>query len=202
MKKKLFKLIALIIIIQFCLAMYFNYMMTKISFGETYIDDITNENIEEVLYKEKGYDEKYGADFEMKFCKIYYYDFLEDKIVYENRKIKNDYDFLHTLLLNLEIPPRGVNAVIVPNIIGEFINKENDILTVNFNEDFTYYISNNTDTELKTIQAITNTLCYAFGVSKVQILIGYKPYESNNIIMIDNQYFTMNEEGVVEIQKE
>lgn len=79
------------------------------------------------------------------------------------------------------------------------LDKDKDLLTVNFGENFVNTMNLGSGSEASILQAVVNSLGYNYGVSKVYITVDGKPYSSGHIIKEANEPFEVNYENTVPV---
>lgn len=77
------------------------------------------------------------------------------------------------------------------------LDKDKDLLTVNFGENFVNNMNLGAGTEASVLQAVVNSLGYNYGVNNVCITVNGKPYSSGHIVKDSNEAFKVNYENAV-----
>lgn len=130
-----------------------------------------------------------------KSLRIYYYDAVNDKIVYTSREVAVvDKAITKALVEELK---KSVSSTIASSINPESnvrvasINQDTKTLTVDFTGNL---LSSNlgSGVESSSLQAIANTFGYNLGVNNVIIKVNGKPYQSGHIDMKEGESFKVN----------
>lgn len=141
---------------------------------------------------------------ENKSARLYFYDVVEDKIVYYDDTIEVTDKALTTALVNaLKNPTKaGVTPAIAKNINikSAKLDKANNLFTVNFTDNFVKEMNLGSGPESMTLLAIVNTIGYNFDVDNVIITLAGKPYGSGHIAKLDGESFKVNYDKAVKIK--
>ena len=165
-------------------------------------DNDTNEEInnEETNNKETNKkDEVITED-----ANIYYYDVVTDRIVYINKTITIKDKAVGTALVNelKTSPGNDISPAIADeiNLKSATLDKENDIITLDFSSNFVSAQNLGGGSESQTLSAICNTFGDYYDVNNVIITIEGKPYSSGHILMKEGEPFKVNLENITELK--
>lgn len=138
-------------------------------------------------------------------AKIYYYDVVNDKIVYTNKTIEIKDKAVATALVNelKKAPNDEVTSAISTDIslISADVDKDKDCITLNFSSNFVKAQNLGGGAESSTLKAICNTFGDYFNVKNVIITLEDKPYSSGHILMKDGEAFKVDLSNTVELSK-
>lgn len=136
---------------------------------------------------------------------IYYYDVVNDKIVYLSKTIEIKNKEIATALVNelKKSPTEDISPVINSNITLKSANLDNNSNTIklDFSSNFVTEQNLGAGTESGTLTAICNTFGDYFNVSKVIITLDGKPYSSGHIIKTEGEAFDVNLDNSIELNK-
>ncbi|MGL5085988.1 MAG: GerMN domain-containing protein, partial [Clostridium sp.] len=166
-------------------------------------DEIIN-NKEEDTTDKKETDTSSTSKKENRTARLYFYDVVEDKIVYYDETIEVTDKALTTALVNaLKAPLKsGVNPAIAKNINikSAKLDKANNVFTVDFTDNFVKEMNLGSGPESMTLAAIVNTLGYNFEVDNVIITLAGKPYGSGHIAKLEGESFKVNFDKTVKLK--
>lgn len=138
-------------------------------------------------------------------AKIYYYDAVNDKIVYINKTIEIKNKAVATSLVNelKKAPNDEVTSAISTDIslISANVDKDKDCITLNFSSNFVKAQNLGGGAESSTLKAICNTFGDYFNVKNVIITLEDKPYSSGHILMKSGESFKVDLSNAVELSK-
>ena len=138
-------------------------------------------------------------------AKIYYYDAVNDKIVYINKTIEIKNKAVATALVNelKKAPNDEVASAISTDIslISADVDEDKDCITLNFSPNFVKAQNLGGGAESSTLNAICNTFGDYFNVKNVIIKLEDKPYSSGHILMKDGEAFKVNLSNTAELSK-
>lgn len=137
-----------------------------------------------------------------KSVRLFYYDGVNDKILYEDTDIKVTDGALVTAIINSLKNDKGENYCKLDSNISvksAVLDKEKDLLTVNFGSKFVNNMNLGSGAESGVLQSIVNSLGYNFDVSKIYILIDGEEYSSGHILLEEGEAFTVNYEKTSKI---
>ncbi|MGL5353086.1 MAG: GerMN domain-containing protein [Clostridium sp.] len=141
---------------------------------------------------------------ENKTARLYFYDVVEDKIVYYDDTIEVTDKALTTALVNsLKNPSKsGVTPLIAKNINikSAKLDKANNVFTVDFTDNFVKEMNLGSGPESMTLSALVNTLGYNFNVDNVIITLAGKPYSSGHIEKEVGESFKVNLDKAVKLK--
>ena len=136
---------------------------------------------------------------------IYYYDVVNDKIVYLSKTIEIKNKEIATALVNelKKSPTEDISPVINSNITLKSANLDNNSNTIklDFSSNFVTEQNLGAGTESGTLTAICNTFGDYFNVSKVIITLDGKPYSSGHIIKAEGEAFDVDLNNSTELKK-
>ncbi|ATD54995.1 GerMN domain-containing protein [Clostridium chauvoei] len=136
--------------------------------------------------------------------RLYYYDVNLDKLVYLDTVIEIKDKAVATAIVNALKSPS--NNKITPaisskiNIKSASVDLDNDLIRIDFTDNFVKEQNLGSGPEAMTLQAIVNTLGYNFNVNKVKITLGGKPYNSGHFSYNENEYIPVNYNDCVEFK--
>ncbi|MBU3106806.1 GerMN domain-containing protein [Clostridium gasigenes] len=140
---------------------------------------------------------------ENKSVRLYFYDVVNDNIVYYDDTIEvTDKAVTNALVNALKNPTKpDVTPAIAKNIsvTSAKLDKENNIFTMDFKDNFVSEMNLGSGSESNTLKAIVNTIGYNFKVDNVIITLGGKPYSSGHISMNDGESFKVSLENVIKL---
>lgn len=135
--------------------------------------------------------------------RLYFYDVVNDSIVYYNDTVEVTDKALTNALINaLKNPSNDSVTPAVPSTIdvtSAKLDKENNLFTINFPSNFVSEMNLGSGPEAQTLQAIVNTLGYNFGVDNIIITLGGKPYSSGHIIKEVDESFKVSLDDTVKL---
>ncbi|WP_411170563.1 GerMN domain-containing protein [Clostridium sp. MB05] len=138
-------------------------------------------------------------------AKIYYYDAVNDKIVYINETIEIKNKAVATALVNeLKKAPNDEVASSIStdiSLISANVDEDKDCITLNFSSNFVKAQNLGGGAESSTLNAICNTFGNYFNVKNVIITLEGKPYSSGHILMKDGEAFKVDLSNTVELSK-
>lgn len=136
---------------------------------------------------------------------IYYYDVVNDKIVYLSKTIEIKNKEVATALVNelKKSPTEDISPVISSNITlkSATLDKASDTIKLDFSSNFVIEQNLGAGTESSTLKAICNTFGDYFNVSKVIITLDGKPYSSGHIIKAEGEAFDVDLNNSTELKK-
>jgi hypothetical protein len=140
----------------------------------------------------------------IKEVRFYYPNIEDDKLYFVDKKISFYTNDITKILLEKsfkELPPKGLNKVLSPNvkIKSLYLNKDN-IVYVDFTKELVEEMNAGSGYEGMILQCITNTLGHYYGAEKVYITIEGNPYGSGHIIMEKGETFTVDLRNSVELK--
>lgn len=164
-------------------------------------DNKTN-NTNDTSSKKEDTSSKNESSSTEKEVRIFYYNIESDKIIYTNKKVEVKDGALANAILNtykgsldnscLSGLPDNVT------IKSAKLDKDKDLLTVNFGDTFVNTLGYGAGIESSILQSVVNSLGYNFGVSNVYITVNGKPYSSGHIVQKENEAFKVKYDGCAE----
>lgn len=140
-----------------------------------------------------------------KDANIYYYDVVNDKIIYLQTNIEITNKEVATALVNKlkKSPTSDIAPAINENISlkSAKLDQPNDVITLDFSSDFIEKQNLGGGAESSTLKAICNTFGDYFNVSKVIITLDGKPYSSGHIVKGEGEAFEVNLDIAEELKK-
>lgn len=141
---------------------------------------------------------------ENKSVRLYFYDVVNDNIVYYDDTIEVTDKAVTTALINALKHPTNpdVTPAIAKNIslTSAKLDKENNIFTMDFKDNFVSEMNLGSGSESNTLRTIVNTIGYNFKVDNVIITLGGKPYSSGHILMNDGESFKVSLDNVIKLE--
>lgn len=139
-----------------------------------------------------------------KSLEFYYPNVNDGKLnfVYKQLNFKtNDITRIKIEAAYKDLPNGNVNKVLSPNakIKSLYLNQDN-MVYVDFTEEFVSEMNAGYDYESMILQSITNTLGRYYGVNKVYLTVEGEPYASGHIIMEKGEAFTVDLKNSVELK--
>lgn len=154
----------------------------------------SNESNNEVSNVNNNADNK--EDIKEANANIYYYDAVNDKIVYINKVIKIEEKMTATALVdelkkspNSDIAPAISNEI---NLNSANVDEESSTMTLDFSSNFVQAQNLGGGAESSTIKAICNTFGSYFKVDNVIITLDGEPYSSGHILMSEGESFKVD----------
>lgn len=129
-----------------------------------------------------------------KLVRIYLYNGDTDKIVYFDENVSvTDGALVSAIIDDLKKDRTSEFCPLSKDVAVKSakLDKENDLLTVNFGDKFVNTMGFGSGPESSVLTSVVNTLGYNFGVSKVYITVSGKPYSSGHIIKKEGEAFTV-----------
>lgn len=113
-------------------------------------------------------------------CRVFYYDFSNEEMVYINKKVKVIDGALVTALTN-ELKDNSANSGFITldpetAVTSAKLDKENSILKVYFNETFNKSMNLGTAAQCELINSIVYTYGYNYDVDQVAIYVNGEPF--------------------------
>ena len=140
-----------------------------------------------------------------KNANIYYYDVVNDKIIYLQTNIEIKNKEVATALVNKlkKSPTDDIAPAINENIYlkSAKLDQANDVITLDFSSNFIEEQNLGGGTESSTLKAICNTFGDYFNVNKVIITLDGKPYSSGHIVKNEGEAFDVNLDIAEELKK-
>lgn len=138
-----------------------------------------------------------------KKVRLFYYDVIDDKVVYIDQNISIKNKAVATALINALKHPsnNNVTAAIAStiNVKSATIDNNTSTLKIDFSENFVKAQNLGSGPEAGTLKAIVNTLGYNFNVKNVLITINGKPYSSGHILMDEGESFKVDYNNIEEL---
>ncbi len=135
--------------------------------------------------------------------RLFYYDVESGQTKYTDKTISiNDGALVSAIINSLKKQNDNSYGNLDPNIDvrSAKLDKDKDLLTVNFGENFVNTMNLGSGPESSILQAVVNSLGYNYDVSKVYITVDGKPYSSGHIVKEVNEPFEVNYENTVPIK--
>lgn len=138
------------------------------------------------------------SEVEEDLIKLYLYSASADKFFYVNTKLlEDDPDITNKLVTVLKSSPHKSLVANIPESTKiNSITKKDDMAILDLSENFVTDSNVGSGVETNILQSITNTVGEALDVDKVKILLDGKPYASGHILMNEDEFFTVNTEGI------
>jgi len=139
--------------------------------------------------------------------RFYFPEFSKERIVYIDRNvdINSNQDMKFKFQKELKTIPSGggLSAVLTKNtqILSCKVDDSKGIVTVDLSSDFIKEMNAGSSFESMLLKSITNTFGGYYGVTKVIITVGGKPYSSGHILMGTGEYFTVENKGIKEYKQ-
>lgn len=121
-----------------------------------------------------------------KNVRLYYYNGATDKIVYKDTTVEvKDGALVTAIIEGLKVNYGDDYCALNSNISvkNAKLDKENDLLTVNFGNTFINNMNLGSGAESAVLQSIVNSLGYNFDVSNIYITVDDNPYSSGHILL-------------------
>lgn len=134
--------------------------------------------------------------------RFFYPDFENERLVYVDKQVAlhtND-DIKNTLESDFKnIPAKDLTPLISENtkINSLILDYSNQLVKVDFSKELISEMNAGSLLEGLIIQGIVNTLGHYYQVEKVFISVDGEPYSSGHFMIQEDEYFTVNNEGVV-----
>lgn len=128
--------------------------------------------------------------------RLYFYDVVQDKIVYYDDTVEVTDKAVTTALINELKHPK--NTKVTPsisknvNIISAKLDKEKNLFYLDLTDNFVGEMNLGSGPESSTLNAIVNTIGYNFEVNNVVITLGGKPYSSGHILKNEGESFKVS----------
>lgn len=136
---------------------------------------------------------------------IYYYDVVNDKIVYLSKTIEIKNKEVATALINelKKSPTQDISPAIDSDITlkSATLDSSSNTIKLDFSSNFVIEQNLGSGPESSTLKAICNTFGNYFNVSKVIITLDGKPYSSGHIIKGEGEAFDVDLNNSTELNK-
>lgn len=133
---------------------------------------------------------------ETKSVRLYFYDVVNDTIIYYDDTIQvTDKAVTNALINALKNPSNASVTPSIPksiNVTSAKLDINTNTFTIDFPNNFVSEMNLGSGPESSTLQSIVNTLGYNFNVDNVIITLGGKPYSSGHIIMESGESFKVS----------
>lgn len=140
---------------------------------------------------------------ENKLVRLYFYDVINDNIVFFDDTVEVTNKALTTALVSaLKHPTNNIVTPLLPETISlksAKLDKENNLLTIDFPADFVSKLNLGSGPESKTIQALVNTMGYNYKVNNIIITLDGKPYSSGHILMSEGESFKVSLDDAIQL---
>jgi Sporulation and spore germination len=136
---------------------------------------------------------------------FYYPNIDDDKLYYTERSLSFNTNDLTKLYFENEFkksPSEKLGKLLGANAkINSLYLNDDGMVYLDLSENFVSEMNAGSGYEVMILQSITNTLGNYYGVDKVYITVGEKPYSSGHIFKEKGEYFTVNTSKSVELPK-
>lgn len=140
---------------------------------------------------------------EMKSVRLYFYDVINDNIVYYDDVVEvTDKAVTNALINALKYPSNENVTPSIPksiNVTSAKLDKENNTFTVDFPSNLVSEMNLGSGPESSTLKSIVNTLGYNFGVDNVIITLAGNPYSSGHIALSYGESFKVSLDNTVKL---
>ena len=131
--------------------------------------------------------------------RLYTYNCIDDKMTYHDENIKVTNGALVKAIVNaLKTEKVKDTLTLSSNVTVNSAKLENDILSVDFGDNFINTMNLGSTSELMLLKSLVNSLGYNFNVSKVYITVNGENYSSGHILKTDKETFSVNYDNCLE----